>query len=222
MIKRVISIVSMVFWGFLLMLANGFTANCAEAASTSPIEVRATSSVEIRVTSASVKIESTEQSEIYYQYNSEMYSVASDKDDMGNIIIDISGKNVSTDSAVVVYIPNIYENVKVNVDEGFFECDSFNGKLSGTFKDCYVGFAIKKEFSGVIDIQIQDGCYVGFNSANAYRNCKTTIINSSEKYEVSVPTYFKKSGDKYTYVNGTRVGDINVNFVSGSGMGIFN
>lgn len=50
---------------------------------------------------------------------------------------------------------------------------------------------LKKEFSGVIDIQIQDGCYVGFNSANAYRNCKTTIINSSEKYEVSVPTYFK-------------------------------
>lgn len=215
MIKRVIRVVSMILGGFLLLLAltNGFTTSCAKMASTSSVEIRAISS--------SVEIKPTKQSEISYQYNSKMYSVTSDKDETGNIIIDISGKNVSTDSAVTVYIPDRYKNVKVSVDHGSFECNSFNGMLSGTFKDSYIGFAIQKKFSGTVDIKIQNGCYVEFNSDNAYKNCKTTIINSSKKYDIFVPGCFKKSRNKYTYVNGKQVGNINVNFAFGSGMGIF-
>ena len=156
------------------------------------------------------------------RYDSKLYTVSTAKDSAGNDTVNVTGKNVSTNSAVFVYVPKGYSKVSANVDNGSFESKAMNNSdIRGTFKNSYVEFSIPKQFSGTIDAQIQDGCYIQVSSGDSYKNCKTTITKTASKYELMVPSYFTVSGTKYTYTNGTQAGNVNVTFASGSGMGTF-
>lgn len=155
----------------------------------------------------------TDQNDISVEYDKSLYHTTMTYEN-GNWDIAISyiGSEAVYPSAIINLPVVAYEAVNLEVNDSTVSLEKVFetcNLLDATIQDSCVFYSLPDKLNGSV-IMDADNCYFELQSDNSYQNLAVTLQNGGE-YE-DIPDGFIKQGDTLTYKNGTKKGNISIDF----------
>lgn len=164
------------------------------------------SSLTLNIKSAAVTLESAANNKISAKYNSNVYNVEiNNQNNDWKVNISCKTRSNTNTETIKLFIPNVsYSNINMNIDSAYLTSSIIkSGNIIGNFNTASVLLTLPKGFNGSLDATVTSG-YFELISKDNFNNTNTTIIDNGEIGEVYAPKNFIKSGDIFTFTNGTQ------------------
>lgn len=176
-------------------------------------------SLSLNISDAAVNMLTATENKISAEYNSDVYTVAINKQKNNwNISISCKTKTNTNAETIKLYIPDVnYSDVNLNVDSGHLICDRIrSGNIVGNFNRASVFLTLPEGFTGSVNATATNG-YFQLVSKDNFKNTTTTIIDNSDGGEIYKPKNFKQNGNISTFTDGIGKNQIQV-IQKGSGV----
>ncbi len=168
--------------------------------------------LDMSIDTANVKVINAVDNHISVSYDPAFYNVSVVNTD-GNLSVDIKNKlqNMSGAPDVTLYLPKIeYGNIKLNLELAVMSLAVTGGNITANANLSGVILELRQGFAGSVNYKSKAGTLYVYSS-DKYANSKVKITNDTDIIgDISVPDVFSKSGNVYTYNNGTQKSVINV------------
>jgi len=161
--------------------------------------------IQIDINSAAVDfIESEGKQNIFADYNPAYYEV-NIQNKKRIISVKINSKTGKNDaSPIKLYIPSKYSQyIDINVKNGSIDMNDIfaNSTIVAKIESSNIDFVFKESFTGIFNADVKESS-MNFVSMNNYKNFEIDITPNNAI--VDIPSYFKKTENKYIYSNGNK------------------
>ena len=161
--------------------------------------------IQIDINSAAVDfIESEGKQNIFADYNPAYYEV-NIQNKKRIISVKINSKTGKNDaSPIKLYIPSKYSQyIDINVKNGSIDMNDIfaNSTIVAKIESSNIDFVFNESFTGIFNADVKESS-MNFVSMNNYKNFEIDITPNNAI--VDIPSYFKKTENKYIYSNGNK------------------
>lgn len=160
-------------------------------------------SLELVLEDAVVDMITVSDGKISAEYNKDVYDIQiNQSEEFWKVTC--KRKTDTNNETVKLYIPAInYEKINMSLNSVNLTCAVIKfGDIVGNFELSSVFLTLPKGFKGSLDL-VTNG-YLNLTSQDDFENTNSTIIAEDGMWRtVYAPKYFKRSGNMFTYTNGT-------------------